>query len=242
MTGGKTISKHSYPDVFTGIDLSDPYAEHVQPATRALLNSSLYCRLDEWPYAESGKGIIPEIIKSSRFILAIDGPQGLAGSPDATMRTAEKQLGTAGKSTYGFLPPGFPYSGFIKGSVKLYYSLYKSGRFRLCGCSGISRAECNLIEVYPGKAWPVINGRPLGDKKSTIRGRIERFKLLRSRGVSFPAVFTNINPPSHDQLDAALAAYIAYLFVNDRTVDYGERPFADSACRVLREGVIVQPY
>ena len=222
---------------FIGIDLSDPLAKQKRSCTRAILTSKLTLSFDEWPYDLSGSKIVPEEISKSPHVLAIDGPQGLASDPRQGMRLSERLLHTAGKSPYELPSSGRPYSGFVYGSVKLFYSLSTSHNFNLYGLKGLERDKANLIEVYPGSAWPIFSGRKLKNKR-LLEGRRERYQILLERGLRFEPRY---EPPSHDQLDAALAAYIAYLFKCGKTQDFGEEAFEDASFAVLREGFIVQP-
>jgi hypothetical protein len=155
------------------------------------------------------------------------------------MRLSERELGTAGKSPYIYPPIGQPYAGFILGSIKLFYSLYKSQRFHLYGFEN-KKIDTNLIEVYPGSAWPVTAGHRL-KKKRLLAGRQSRYELLMKVGVKFNPRYTIEAPPTHDQLDAALAAYIAYLFTIGKTSEHGQHPFEDEKFGMLREGLIIQP-
>lgn len=221
------------------MDLTDPYAKRTRPSTRAILTPDLSCTFDEWKYNESGTGLIP-MVHNTHSVLAIDGCQGLAGNPERTMRACEMELGTAGKSAYEFPLAGRPYAGFVRGSVKLFYALHSSGDFRLYGVLGIGRSQANLIEIYPGAAWRILNSRQWPPKKTTICGIRVRLGLLIRYGLTFPALRPD-TLPTHDELDAAVAAYIAYLFVNGQTMDFGEPPFEDIEDKVMREGFIVQP-
>ena len=115
--------KHS---LFISIDLSNFFAQYKHFYTRATIETNLNCIFEEWEYDLTGNQIVPDKIFPNQFILAIDGPQGLAGNPECTMRLSERKLGTAGKSPYTFRPTGQPYAGFVQGSVKLFYSLSKS--------------------------------------------------------------------------------------------------------------------
>jgi len=226
--------------LFIGIDLSDPFAKHKRTCTRAVLGVDLHCTFDEWEYDSTGSTIVRPEVAQLPHIVAIDGPQGLAGAPDCRMRLCEQQLGAAGKSPYDFRPIGQPYAGFVCGSVRLFYSLYKSINFHLHGTHNVQSSETNLIEVYPGSAWPVLAGHRL-PKKRLLEGRRVRYDLLVRRGLTFLQKYGIETPPNHDQLDAAVAAYIAYLFNNEETIDYGKDPFEDANVGVLREGLIVQP-
>ena len=225
--------------IFIGIDLSDPFAKRKRPCTRATIGSNLNCIFDEWEYDLTGNQIVPDKILPIQFVLAIDGPQGLASNPEYTMRLGERGLGTAGKSPYAFRPIGQPYAGFVQGSVKLFYSLNKSQRFQLYGLKN-EKVDTNLIEVYPGAAWLVISGHRL-QKKRLLAGRQSRYELLMRIGIKFSPKYTIEVPPTHDQLDAAIAAYIAYLFSIGKTMECGQNPFEDERLGVLREGLIVQP-
>ena len=95
-------------------------------------------------------------------------------------------------------------------------------------------SEANLIEVYPGAAWPVFSTHRLS-KKTTVKGRVERRELLEAQGLRFH----DESVPSHDELDAAIAAYTAWLFKNGNSQLVGESPFVEHD--ILREGFIVQP-
>jgi len=224
---------------FIGIDLSDPFAKRKRPCTRATIGTNLNCIFDEWEYDLTGDQIVPDKVPPTQFVLAIDGPQGLAGNPERTMRIGERQLVTAGKSSYAFCPIGQPYAGFVQGSVKLFYSLSKSPRFRLYGLKN-DKLDTNLIEVYPGAAWPVIAGHRL-PKKRLLAGRQSRYEVLLKNGIKFSPEYTAEVPPTHDQLDAAIAAYTAYLFTIGKTEEHGRNPFEDKRFGILREGLIVQP-
>lgn len=227
--------------LFVGIDLSDPFAKRERPCTRAILVPDLRCTFDEWIYNETGLAIVPPDVLHLPHIVAIDGPQGLAASAEQRMRVCEQQLGVAGKSPYGLPPIGCPYAGFVRGSVKLFYALYKSGGLRLYGMQKSQQSNSNLIEVYPGSAWSVLAGGHHLTKKRLLEGRKARYALLVRRGLSFPQGYSIEGLPTHDQLDAAVAAYISYLFKKSKTSDYGRNPFEDASRGVLREGLIVQP-
>ena len=156
------------------------------------------------------------------------------------MRLCEQELGVAGKSPYDSPPIGQPYAGFVRGSVKLFYSLYRIRNFHLHGVQKAQKSEINLIEVYPGSAWPVLAGHHL-KKNRLLEGRRTRYELLVRRGLTFAQRYSIEMLPTHDQLDAVVAAYIAYLFKSGKTCDYGEKPFEDANLGILREGLIVQP-
>lgn len=95
--------------IFVGLDLTDPFAKKRRTCTRAVLDSDLRLFLDEWVYQEDGKGIIPDNVKPP-LVLAIDGPQGLAGTQDRKMRVCERELGAAGKSPHDLPVLGRPFA------------------------------------------------------------------------------------------------------------------------------------
>jgi hypothetical protein len=142
---------------------------------------NLNCIFDEWEYDLTGNHIIPDEILPEQFVLAIDGSQGLTGNPECTMRLCERALGTAGKSPDTFHPIGQPYAGFVQGSVKLFYSLNRSQRFQLYRLKN-EEVDTNLIEIYPGAAWPVIAGYRL-QKKKLLAGQQSRYALLTKIGI-----------------------------------------------------------
>lgn len=225
---------------FIGIDLSDPFARRRRACARAILGPDLKCTFDEWQYDATGSTIVPKHLVSVPHIIAIDGPQGLSANSKRRMRLSERILGTAGKSPYDFLTIGQPYAGLVYGSVKLFYSLCICRNFNLYGLQKAEQGEANLIEVYLGSAWLSLARQHLRNKKLP-EGRRERYAILARFGLNFEPKYNLEMPPSHDQLDAALAAYTAYLFRNGKTKDFGEKPFEDTDCAVFREGIIIQP-
>ncbi len=223
---------------FIGLDLSDPTAAQKRPCDYAVLDTDLTCSFGQWDYREDASYIIPDRAIGRSFILAIDGPQGLAGSPEATMRASERRVNAPGRTPYTLPADGKPYSGLIVGSVRLFHRLVESGsRFRLLGLDGTPASNATLIEVFPGGAWKVAsNGTKLPTKR-TLEGRQARTDLLTGLGVQLPSD----NTPTDDQLDAAMAAWTAYkLWVGEAVIE-GEGPRWDLEAGVIREGYVVQP-
>ena len=230
----------SMPSLFIGLDMVDGCRPSPRKVDLAFLDRSLVCAFDQWDFDPSGKGLFPGQLKPPGFVLAIDGPQGLAGSPGDPMRRCERAGGVAGKSPYDFPPLNRPFAGFIVSSVRLYVTLWQSGKFHLHGLPSSSTHEASLIEVYPGKAWADLAKRrqiPLTEKKQRLEGRRQRQRLLEASGIRLSLS----SLPTHDQLDAALAALIAFLFAEDKATEQGAQPFWDDAVQVLREGFIVYP-
>ena len=221
---------------YIGLDLTDLSKHPARAVDYAILDESLECSFGQWHYRGSLEDIIPPIVQNNPFVMAIDGPQGLAGTPGARMRVAEKKLGTPGKSPYGS-PHSGPFAGYVRGSVHLFRQLaLEDPRFILCGLEGSNGCKANLIEVYPGHAWQQMSGRKLS-KKTSAEGRGERMHIVEHCGVTLP----DRNLPTHDQLDAAIAAWTAYRYVQGRVHLHGHPPFFDSAADIIREGYIVEP-
>ena len=219
------------------LDLTDPFAPRKRACDVAVLGPDLDCTFDKWTYNVAGSGIVPFRALGRSFILAVDGPQGLAGNPEAKVRESERLVNAPGRTPYRLPEEGKPYSGFIRGSVELFYRLVTSGsRFRLLGMEDVPPTDANLIEVFPGGAWKVLCATPLPAKRS-VDGRQARRELLESLGVTFPSD----DLPTDDQLDAAIAAWVAYSFHQGQAKVEGLPPDLDAAAGAVREGYVVQP-
>jgi NAD(P) transhydrogenase len=220
---------------FIGIDLTDPYARRVRPATVARMDRWRRVRLSEWTPTPTGEGLVPAEIAADGFVLALDGPQGLA-LPGRRMRAAEGALRTPGR-TGSTMPRRGPYAGFLRGSVELFAALRRSG----LGILGeVPDAEAVLLEVYPADLWArLAKGRRLPPKR-TLAGLRVRWELLRSEGVELESQ-RPLGPMdlTHDQLDAAAAAFAAYLWAMGRARLAGEPPAWDGAAGCIREGFVV---
>jgi hypothetical protein len=218
----------------------DPFATRPRPCDGAVLDSNLNCQFFQWDYRADGNGVVPLALVDRGFLLAIDGPQGLAGHPDATSRESEQATRTPGHTRYQMPPLGVkkPYAGFIRGSVELFSHMIRPGqRFRLLGLDGVGDRDANLMEVYPHAGWKALAGRAPLPNKAALAGRRARHDLLKAQGVQFP----DSGLPTHDQLDAAMAAWTAYRFAMGQATKEGVAPTLDSERGVLREGYIVQP-
>ena len=132
---------------------------------------------------------------------------------------------------------GKPYQGLIQGSVNLFHKLVTSGsRFRLLGLDGVPVSDTTLIEVYPGGAWKILSKGNLPAKR-TVSGRYRRAELLTELGVKF----ASSDLPTNDQLDATLAAWVAYKFWIGESSIEGTAPEMDELNSIIREGYIVMP-
>jgi hypothetical protein len=222
---------------YIGLDLTDPYAKKKRACDLAVLDPELQCTFATWDYKADGAGIVPSRALGRPFIMAVDGPQGLAGTPAATVRESERIVAAPGRTPYDYPQEDKPYSGFIRGSVELFYRLVTSGsRFRLLGMDDVPPSDANLMEVYPGGAWKIVSPRPLPPKR-TMDGREARRELLESLGLTFEPA----DLPTDDQLDAAMAAWVAYSFDEGRAQVVGYAPEIDASAAAVREGYVVQP-
>ena len=220
-----------------GLDLADPYAAKKRRCDVAVVDPDLHCTFDDWAFDEAGSGIVPTRALGRSFLLAIDGPQGLAGEKGAAMRQSERLVNAPGRTPYDFPTDGRPYAGLITASVKLFHRLATSGsRFRLLGLDGAPQVDANLMEVFPGAAWRVAAGSPLPAKR-TQEGRSARFEVLQRLGLTFQGD----KLPTVDQLDAAMAAWVAHRFDFEDVRIEGQAPELDDEAGVIREGYIVQP-
>ena len=223
---------------FVGIDLTDPTVVAPRACDVAVLDPNLGCTFSQWDYQQDGLGIVPDAALGRSFVLAIDGPQGLAGEPDATVRESEKAVNAPARTPYDLPSNGRPYAGFVAGSARLFHALATSGsRFRLLGLGDAPLRDANLMEVFPGAAWRSLGGTTLPAKRS-LEGRRQRFALLAAEGMELPEG----ELPTDDQLDAAMAAWTAYCLSAGRARLEGRAPRLDAATGVIREGYIVQPY
>ena len=221
---------------FIGVDLTDLNAANRRLAGAAVIDPAMCCSFSRWDYDEQGTSIVPEAALGKSFVMAVGGPQGLAADAGATARVSERLVNVSPRSTYQLPADDCPSAGFMAGSTKLFYNLATGGsRFRLLGLNDTPADEANLIEVFPCAAWRELAGEPLPPKRS-VEGRRRRADLLQAQDVILPA-----DLPTDDQLDAAIAAWVAHCFDNDAVKVEGDAPTIDREAGVIREGYIVQP-
>lgn len=217
---------------FVGVDLTDPHARDPRPVTVAFMDRWRRVHFQQWRFDLSGAGLLPPSVSAEGYVLAVDGPQGLA-APGGRMREAERLLCAPGKSPERMPRPGSgPYAGFVAGSVALFAALRSAGASLL---GEAPHESTDLLEVYPGDLWPKWAGYRL-PKKTLLAGRRARHDLLRGLGLELPV---GADAVTHDQLDAAAAAYAAYLWATGKAVQVGHPPVFDASAGVLREGYIV---
>ena len=134
-------------------------------------------------------------------VVAIDAPEAPSTTPHAqcaelapkfrAARCAEIELGRSHGSWVSWVAPaGPPFPAWMEAGFAAYHTL--------------DHAE--LLEVYPYAAFrELAGGRPPPKKRTTI-GRWERVRLLSRAGIRGDALAA---PPSHDRLDALVAALVA---------------------------------
>ncbi len=228
------------PGLFIGLDMVDGCRPSPRKVDIAFLDRSGVCTFEQWDFDASGKGLSPGQLAPPGFVLAIDGPQGLAACIDDRMRRCEQAGRAAGKSPYAFPSLNKPYGGFVTSSIALFVALWRSSLFHLHGFPVEPTHQATLIEVYPGNAWRNLASSlqvPLTAKKQRLEGRRQRKNILESAGILLPSDAL----PTHDQLDAALAALLASLFSEGKFTEQGEPPFWDDSAQVLREGFMIYP-
>jgi len=217
---------------FLGVDLSDPHARGARPVTIAAMDRWRRVQYRTWTFDLLGGGLVSEDIAAEGFVLAIDGPQGLA-SKGRKVREAERLLRTPGRTADVAPVPGSrPYAGFLAGSVQLFTALRSAG---LSILGEVPHDEAVVLEVYPADLWAKWANKTL-PKKTLPAGRRARYDLLRGFGLDLP-----VGPDAitHDKLDAAAAAFLAYLWATGGAKEYGPAPAWDEEAGALREGIIV---
>ena len=200
-----------------GVDTTDPFAKHPRPATVAEIDPELrLMALYETPM-EALVGLPLGVF------MAIDGPQGLA-SPGKKCRECERLLRTPGRTPDTFPEPGSkPFAGYLRGNIVLFHSMLRLGW----------RLQENLIEVFPGAAWPLFSPSRLMAKQ-VEEGRQQRHDILIRCGIQ--GLPQSLN---HDQLDALMAAFTAFQFATGKALVVGFPWYSDG--EFIREGFIVQP-
>jgi NAD(P) transhydrogenase len=216
---------------FVGLDLADPYAREARPVTVAYMDRWRRVQFRTWTFDVAGMGLVPEPVQVDGFVMAINGPQGLPVKGEK-IRAAERALKASIKGGTELPKPEIPYAGFIPGSVALFAALRETG----CGVLGEAGTEDTvLVEAYPDDLWPRWAGHKL-PKRILPSGRRARYDILRGFGVEFPVGEEVI---THDQLDAAAAAFAAYLWATGQAKEHGVKPELDPGFGFLREGMIV---
>lgn len=197
---------------FVGWDLSDPFSRRLRPVDVAVVETHGQVRFDErrWPALDrsgrlDGEALAAAFPVAPDEVLVVDGPQALA-RPGALVREAERLLRAPGRTPDVLPVPGKPFCGFVRGSVLLFAALRKPGRLELLDVDVSEVGQARLYEAFPGATW-----RRLGEgrlaKKDSPEGRAQRRERLEAAGLRFPPGAL----PTHDQLDAALCAWLGWL-------------------------------
>jgi hypothetical protein len=198
--------------LFVGWDLSDPFSRQPRPVDVAVVDSHGRVRFDErrWPVPDSGGGLDEEALAAAlpvgaEEVLVVDGPQALA-RPGARVREVERLLSAPGRTPDELPVPGRPFCGFVRGSVLLFAALRKHGALELLDVDVPEVSQARLFEAFPGATWRRLQVSRWG-KKASREGRAQRRERLEAAGLSFPSG----ELPTHDQLDAALCAWLGWL-------------------------------
>jgi len=245
---------------FIGVDLTDPYAIRKRPICIVemvfegkqgkLLHLPPSDWPDHWPRSASfltpetvGPLLIPKPGKKDCIWMGIDGPIGLAGNKEAKAREGEKLLRAPGRSPWNYPVPGFPFAGFVTGSVVLWSWLTLHGEVAVDGSRPDlqdNKSQIHACEVFPGAAWRVFAGETRLVAKSTPVGKKQRIGVLQSMDIQVPEDWDKARDIG-DRLDAALAALVAYLWFKGKTEAKGLPPVWDQENRLWREGWIRHP-
>jgi hypothetical protein len=234
-------------NIVAGFDLTDPFARQPRAIDVALLNvESRQVTFEQLMWNGFGYGgdanrqFMAAVYDrfSDAEVWVVDGPVALA-MPELQRRDAEHELRAPGRTPW-FLPEvgARPFAGYIRGSVLFHLSLFQSERVQFVGmAANVSDHPVSLLEAYPGAAWRVLAGGRL-PSKATAAGTQARRQLLSDCGL----LLQGAQRLTHDQLDAALCAYLGHLWTwNEQSVRFVGTPVSCDNARQLREGQIVQP-
>ncbi len=202
----------------------DPSSSEKKPSGCALLDRSGHLSLVRRVTADAD---ILELVKRMRpNVVAIDAPlfyprgwdclewpcqAGVCPSPPWTLRAAERELYRQGIPLYATTK-----KSFIKALIYRAVDLKKE----------IEALGLAVIEIYPYASKVRLFGRPIPKKTTRVgRGWLQRRLEELIPGLSLAELL------SHDELDAIVAAYTAYLDVNGQAIRLGDP----------EEGVIITP-
>ncbi|MFP2904292.1 DUF429 domain-containing protein [Pyxidicoccus sp. 3LFB2] len=197
---------------FVGWDLTDPFSRACRPVDVAAVDSRGRVRFSErrWPVPSRDGGfeaaaLVEAFPVEAEDVVVVDGPQALA-RPGASVRESERLLRAPGRTPDVLPEPGRPFAGFVRGSVLLFAGLRARGGLSMLDVDTAALGEARLFEAFPGATWRALAVEKLGAKASR-EGRERRRAVLEARGLSFPSG----ELPSHDQLDAAVCAWLGWL-------------------------------
>ena len=215
---------------FLGVDLTDPFASNARPVVVAAMDRWRRIRFRTWTFDPTGADIVTAAIAGDGYVMAIDGPQGVP-KEGARLRASERALRDE-SHVDAELPHTLRGRKDPPASARLFAALRAQG----LGVLGEAAADDTvLLESYPAMLFASWAKRRL-PKKTTPQGRKARWDLLRGLGVELPIGADAI---THDQLDAAAAAFGAYLWATGNARELGERPAFDRGRGLLAEGLFV---
>jgi len=171
-------------------------------------------------------------------MLILDGPQAWRDprSGIRSCRACERAFGTAAKTRHSLrscVPRA--YQGFIQFSISVFDALHQARVPRLSNESLATRGRLVAAESYPNAAWKRLGLPALASKRRTTAS------ALSSSGEQLASVarLHYNRPPSHDELQAAVAGLGALTGDHHKYVLAGASPSEFRG--VWREGFIVMP-
>ncbi|WP_223640667.1 DUF429 domain-containing protein [Corallococcus sp. EGB] len=226
---------------FVGWDLTDPFARAPRPVDEAVVDRDGRVRFSQraWPVPRARHALDPEALAEAFAVgpgdvVVVDGPQALA-SPGARVRDAEARLRAPGRTPDVLPLPGAPFAGFVRGGVLLFAALRTHARVPMLDLDTPALSRARLLEAFPGATWRALAVEKLGAKASP-EGRARRQALLEAGGLRFMDAGTC----THDQLDAALCAWLGWLTrTRPGDVTAVGLPLTRDADGTLREGRIL---
>ena len=207
----------------------------------AVLDARGHVRFSQrvWPPADARHGLDPEALVAAfavgpADVVVVDGPQALA-NPGARVREAERCLRAPGRTPDVLPLPGAPFAGFVRASVLLFTALRARAGVPMLDLDTPELSRARLFEAFPGATWRALAVEKLG-AKSTPEGRARRQALLEAAGLRF----VDGGLRTHDQLDAALCAWLGWLTrTRPGDVTAVGLPLAQDLDGTLREGRIL---
>jgi hypothetical protein len=225
-----------------GWDLTDPFARSPRPVDEAVVDAEGRVRFAQrgWPRPDARHGLDPDALAEAfpvgdSDVVVVDGPQALA-APGSKVRDAERRLRAPGRTPDVLPVPGPPFAGFVRGGVLLFAALRSRFRVPLLDLDAPGIQGARLFEAFPGATWRALAVEKLGGK-ATPEGRARRQALLEAAGLRF----VDGGPFTHDQLDAALCAWLGWRTrTRPSEVTAVGLPLVQDAEGTLREGRILE--
>lgn len=175
--------------------------------------------------------------------ILVDGPQSLplAGRSrrkcDELANTPTRKL----PGTRTELADTRLYRGLIQAGLDIFWGVYRQNTYHI---PGLGEKGPIIAETYPRyilkQQFPDLDPIPSKRKEPEKYVKAIWHRLL-AQGFRCESVLN----PTVDQVDAALAALTALIFLNNgepEQMQFGEQPVVDEAEEVIREGFLVAPY